>query len=213
MSKAVIYARVSSEGERQNTDRQVADLRAYADSAGIEVVRVFEERISGAVRNNERPVLSECLAFCCSEHPDMLLVSEISRLGRNTVEILKAIDELSGEKVNVFIQNVGLNTLQPDGRRDPIAMIVIPVMGEVARIERENIMYRLNSGRQLAIERGVKMGRKVGYRLSNREIVAKYPKVVRKLKEGFSVRETAAVCGVSPSTVQKVNKAIKVLKG
>ena len=56
-------------------------------------------------------------------------------------------------------------------------------------MEREQIAYRLNSGRQLAIEKGVKMGRKTGYRLSEKELLAKYPKVVRKLNEGLSVRE------------------------
>ena len=88
--------------------------------------------------------------------------------------------------------------------------MAVTLLAVGAKMERDNIMERLNSGRRLAIEKGVKMGRKVGYRLSDREVVAKYPKVVRKLREGLSVRDTAAACGVSPSTVQKVKKAVKV---
>ena len=211
MTRAVIYARVSSEGERQNTDRQVADLTRYADAASTAVVRVFTEKASGA--DDERPVLAECLDWCVAGNADTLLVSEVSRLGRTVKVIVDAVDRLTKAGVNIHIHNIAVDTLLPDGKENPIGTVAVTLLAVGAKMERDNIMDRLNSGRQLAIERGVKMGRKVGYRLSNREIVAKYPKVARKLKEGFSVRETAAVCGVSPSTVQKVNKAIKVLKG
>ena len=210
MKSAVIYARVSSAGERQSTDRQVEDLKSYADNDGIQVERVFEEHISGAKKNEERPVLQECLAFCRREHPDVLLVSELSRLGRSTVEILKAIDELSTERVSVYIQNIGLSTLQPDGRPDPVASIVIPVMGEVARIERENIRYRLNSGRKRYVADGGKLGRPKGTGLSPAEILEKYPGVARRLRQGKnSMAEIAKLEDVSESTVKKVKRALQ----
>ena len=210
MKTAVIYARVSSAGERQSTDRQVEDLKSYADNDSIRVERVFEEHISGAKKNEERPVLQECLAFCRREHPDVLLVSELSRLGRSTVEILKAIDELSTERVSVYIQNIGLSTLQPDGRPDPVASIVIPVMGEVARIERENIRYRLNSGRKRYVADGGKLGRPKGTGLSPAEILEKYPGVARRLRQGKnSMAEIAKLEDVSESTVKKVKRALQ----
>ena len=79
---AAIYARVSSLNDRQTTDRQVIDLRNYADRNGIEVVKVYEEYISGAKRNEERAVLCECLDYCINNKVDTLLISELSRLGR-----------------------------------------------------------------------------------------------------------------------------------
>lgn len=210
MKTAVIYARVSSVGDRQSTDRQVADLETYAKDTGIEVTKVFQEKISGAKKNEERPVLQQCLAFCRQEHPDVLLVSELSRLGRSTVEILKAIDELSSEKVSVFIQNIGLSTLQPDGRPDPVASIVIPVMGEVARIERENIKYRLESGRKRFVAGGGQLGRPKGTGLSPAQILEKYPGVARRLRKGrCSLAEIAELEDVSESTVKKVKKALQ----
>ncbi len=210
MKTAIIYARVSSTGDRQNTARQVDDLRAYAQANGIEVARVFQEKISGAKRNEDRPVLQECLAFCRKEHPDVLLVSELSRLGRSTVEILKAIDELSQEKVSVYVQNIGLSTLQPDGRPDPVASIVIPVMGEVARIERENIRYRLDSGRKRFVAAGGQLGRPKGTGLSAEQILEKYPGVARRLRQGKnSMAEIAKLEDVSESTVKKVKKALQ----
>ena len=210
MKKAVIYARVSSKGGRQDNARQVDDLLAYAQANGTEVVRTFQEKVSGAARNQDRPVLTECLAFCRQEHPDALLVSELSRLGRSTVEILKAIDELSQEKVSVYVQNVGLSTLQPDGRPDPVASIVIPVMGEVARIERENIRYRLDSGRKRFVAAGGRLGRPKGTGLSPEKVLEKYPGVASRLRKGKnSMAEIAKLEDVSESTVKKVKKALQ----
>lgn len=211
MTKVAIYARVSSEGDRQNTDRQVADLTRYAEASGMEVVRVFTEKASGA--DDERPVLAECLDWCVAGNADSLLVSEISRLGRTVRIVIDSVDRLSKAGVNVHIHNIAVDTLLPDGTESPLSIMVATILALGAKMERDDIMKRLNSGRRLAIERGVKMGRKVGSKLSDKEVIAKYPKVVRKLREGYSVRETAAVCGVSASTVQKVSKAVKAVKG
>ena len=207
MSRAVIYARVSSTGERQSTERQVADLTRYAEASGMEVVAVYEEQASGARADREQ--LAECVAFLKGGGADNLLVSELSRLGRSLRQVLEIIDVLTERGVNIYFQDHGMNTLRKDGSRNPVTKMLVSMLGSFAEMEREQIAYRLNSGRQLAIEKGVKMGRKVGYRLSDRELLAKYPKVVRKLREGLSVRETAVICGVSASTVQKVKKAMK----
>lgn len=211
MNRAVIYARVSSVGDRQSTERQVADLTRYAEASGMEVVRVFTEKASGA--DDERPVLAECLDWCVAGNADTLLVSEVSRLGRTVKVIVDAVDRLTKAGVNIHIHNIAVDTLLPDGKENPIGTVAVTLLAVGAKMERDNIMDRLNSGRRLAIEKGVRMGRKVGYRLSDKEVIAKYPKVVRKLREGLSVRETAAVCGISASTVQKVSKAVKKAKG
>ena len=128
---------------------------------------------------------------------------------RHATSKLSTIDELTAAGINIYCQDQGMNTLRKDGSRNPVTKMLISILGSFAEMEREQIVYRLNSGRRLAIEKGVKMGRKVGYRLSDKEFLAKYPKVVRKLKEGYSIRETAKVCEVSVSTVQKVKNAVK----
>ena len=81
----VIYARVSSIGDRQNTERQVSDITAFSSRMGLTPEKVYEEHVSGAKKNAERPILTECLDYCKSRHIGMLLVSELSRLGRNTL--------------------------------------------------------------------------------------------------------------------------------
>ena len=106
----VIYSRVSSQSVRQSTERQVVDLERFATGRGDKVVAVFEEKVSGRKANVDRPVLSRCLEYCIDpqNQVDMLLLSEISRLGRSTLEILKALDILHTHKVCVYIQNLYL---------------------------------------------------------------------------------------------------------
>ena len=119
MKKTVIYARVSSESDRQNTERQVEDLKRYIAINDMDLVKVYEEKMSGAKEN--RPVLTECIEFCIENHINTLCVSEISRLGRSTKIVVNTIDELTKAGVNVYIQNLPLCTLNADGQPNPIA--------------------------------------------------------------------------------------------
>ena len=204
MKKTVIYARVSSVGDRQSTDRQVEDLKRYITINDMDLVKVYEERMSGAKEN--RPVLTECIEFCIDNHINTLCVSEISRLGRSTKIVVNTIDELTKAGVNVYIQNLPLCTLNADGQPNPIAKMITAVLSSFAEIERDNIRCRLNSGRELAKVKGVKMGRKVGSVKSKERKQEEYGKVIRSLRAGKSIRDTAAICGVSVSTTQRIKK-------
>lgn len=206
-NKAVIYARVSSAGDRQDTERQVEDLTRYAAAADLEIVAVYREKASGA--KEDREVLAECLAFVHSGGADTLLLSELSRLGRNVKLILEVVDLLTGAGINIHILDLNIDTILPDGTENPVAKMLLTVLGLGAELERKNIISRLNSGRQLAIERGVQLGRPVGSGMSDEELLQKYPTVVKRLNKGLSVRDTAAACDVSTFTVQKVKKAMK----
>ena len=204
MKTAVIYARVSSTNDRQNTERQIADLSRYTKANGYDLLRTFEEKMSGAKEN--RPVLEECIEFCITNQIGTLCVSEISRLGRSTKIVVNTLDRLTKAGVNVYIQNLPLCTLNEDGTPNPIAKMITAVLSSFAEIERDNIKYRLNSGRELAKAKGVKMGRKVGYKKSRQQKEEQYQGVIKNLKKGLSVRNTAKLCDVSTSTVQRTKK-------
>ena len=206
-NKAIIYARVSSIGDRQNTARQVADLKKYAAASGLEVVKIFEEKASGA--KDDRGVLADCLAFLHAGGANTLLLSELSRLGRNVRKILDVTDDLTKAGICIHILDLNVDTLLPDGKENPMAKMLLTVLGLGAEIERKNIVRRLNSGRQLAIERGVQLGRPVGSGMTDADLLQKYPTVVKRLKKGLSVRDTADACNVSTFTVQKVKKTMK----
>lgn len=207
-SRAAIYARVSSEGDRQNTDRQVADLQAYALSAGLEVERIFTEKASGA--KDDRPVLAKCLDWCCNGNADVLLVSEISRLGRTVKVVVDTVDRLTKAGVCIHFLDVNMDTLLPSGEENPNATVLVTMLGLGAQMERRQIVERLNSGRKHAIENGVKMGRKPGYRKTREQKEKEYAQVIKLLKKGTTIRNTAELCGVSAKTVQAIkNEFIK----
>ena len=203
---AVIYARVSSTNDRQYTARQVSDLQKYAESQQIKVEKIFEEHISGAKNLEERQVLQECISYCIEHSVRFLLLSELSRLGRSTLQVLRSLEKLHEAKVSVFIQNLGIYSLLDDGRVNPIASILITVLAEMSNIERSNIQYRLNSGRAQYIANGGKLGRKVGYLKPVEELKEEYKNAIALLRKGYSVRAVAKLEGVSPTTIQKVKK-------
>jgi DNA invertase Pin-like site-specific DNA recombinase len=209
MKTALIYARVSSSGtieNRQNTERQVTDLVEYATKSGLLVTQVFEEHISGAKKNGERAVLSECISYAISNRIDVVLFSELSRCGRAVWEVLETIKRLKDNNINAYFQKEGLSLFGVDGKENPYLAVMVSVLGVCAQLERENIYYRLSSGRKLAIEKGVKMGRRVGSVKSMEQKEAEYAKVIRSLRAGKSIRDTAKICEVSVSTVQRVKK-------
>ena len=204
MKKAVIYARVSSTGDRQDTGRQIKDLENYAKSQNIRIVKIYEEHISGAKKIEERQVLTECLEYCKKESVNYLLLSELSRLGRSTLQVLRSLEILHEAKVSVYIQNLGLYTLQSDGKVNPIASIMVTVLAEMANIERSNIQYRLNSGRANYIANGGRIGRKKGSTKPEEKLREEYKETILLLKKGYSIRNIAKLQGIGISTVQRI---------
>lgn len=203
--KGVIFSRVSSL-DRQNTERQVKDLQNYAEYANIEIVKVFEEKISGAKKNFERPVLQQALEYCYSEKVDMLLVSELSRLGRNSFEVLETIKCLVDAKINLYMQKENMILLDDAGEPSIFAPIMLATLSTCAQLERENIKFRLNSGRQQYIAKGGKLGRKEGSVKTKEQKKAEYGEAISLLKKGYSIRNVAKICNVSNSTIQRLKK-------
>lgn len=208
----VIYSRVSSQSARQSTERQVVDLERFATGRGDKVVAVFEEKVSGRKANVDRPVLSRCLEYCIDpqNQVDMLLLSEISRLGRSTLEILKALDILHTHKVCVYIQNLNLETLRPDKTVNPLSSLVTTLLGELAAMERQGIIDRLNSGRELYIEKGGRLGRRPGSKKGLEQKREEYKEAISLLKKGYSIRNVAKLTNKSVSTILSIKKDFNI---
>lgn len=210
MKRAVIYARVSSTTDRQNTERQVADLLAFAERNEYVVSNIFEEKISGAAKNTERTVLNDCLNYCFQNKMTTLLINELSRLGRNVDEVLANVRLCKENKLNIYFQKENLNIFQEDGTKNPFLNIFISVLGTCAEMERESIKFRLNSGREQYIAKGGKLGRKEGSFKSKLVKQNQYKDVLKMLRQNMSVRNTAKLCDVSISTVQRLKKEFEL---
>lgn len=206
MRIAVIYSRVSSPGKRQSTERQFVDLENYAEQNGYQVIEHFSEKISGVKKNENRKILQECISYCISNKVDTLLITEISRLGRSTLEILKALEVLHSNKVCVYIQNLNIETLRADKTINPLSSLITTLLGELAGIERQGIIDRLNSGRELYIEKGGRLGRKLGSRKTIEQKKEEYRDSISLLKKGYSIRNVAKLTGKAVSTIQQIKK-------
>ena len=203
-TKAIIYARVSSVGDRQNTERQISDLSEYATYQKLEIAQIFEEKISGAKKNVERPILLQAIDYCKQNKVSILLVSELSRLGRNAFEVLATVKDLIDNGINLYMQKEQLTLLDNDGSPTMFAPIMIATLSTCAQLERENIKFRLNSGRKLYIEHGGKLGRKVGSTKSLEQKKEQYKDMIGYLKRGYSIRNVAKLTGKGISTVQRI---------
>ena len=206
----IIYARVSSVGDRQSTERQVVDLREYADYAKLEVKEVFEEHISGAKKNDEREGLTNAIAYCKAHKIHTLLVSELSRVGRNAFEVLATVKDLVDNGINLYMQKEQLNLLDADGKPTMFAPIMIATLSTCAQLERENIKFRLNSGLKTYVAKGGRVGRKKGSIKTKEQRADEYRDIITYLKKGYSIRVTAKLTEKSISTVQRVKKDFRL---
>lgn len=136
----------------------------------------------------------------------MLLVTEVSRLGRSTLEMLKALDMLHKHKVSVYIQNLNIETLLPDKTVNPLSSLITTLLGELAAMERQGILDRLNSGRALYIQKGGRLGRNPGSFKSREQKKEEYKEAISLLKKGYSIRNVAKLTGRAVSTIQTIKK-------
>lgn len=204
--KAVIYSRVSSTGDRQDTSRQIRDLEILANQRNLKIEKTYEEHISGAKKTQDRPVLKECLDYCFTNEIDILLISELSRLGRNVDDVLANVRLCKEKHLNVYFQKEQLSIFNSDGKEHPFLTIFIAVLGTCAEMERENIKFRLNSGKAKFIADGGKVGRKEGYKKPDEKLQEEYAGVIKLLRKGYPIRMIAKSEGVGISTVMRIKK-------
>lgn len=207
MEKVVLYCRVST--QVQDYERQVSDLTQFAKKHQWEIAETFTEKISGAKKNDERKELTSLLSYACVHYINRVLVTELSRLGRDTLQVLAAIDMLNKAKVSLYIMNYNIETLTPDGKVNPMSQFMITLLAEVARMERRTIKERMASGYNNFRVNGGKVGRKIGYRKSDEDFRTQYKDVFRLLGKGVSLRDISKATGVSVNTVKRCKNLLK----
>ncbi len=201
-----LFVRVST--KQQVYDRQVNDLITYANRQNHTIVATIHEQVSGSTSYKDRPAMQELLSLAKSGKVEKILVTEVSRLGRKTSDILRIIEFLTGQKISVFILNYNLETLLPNKKLNPVASILFTLLAEFSRLEKETLRDRIMSGLEQAKKKGVKLGRPQGSVKSKLSIQLQYKNVISDLNSGLSIRKISKLREVSINTVQKVKQAV-----
>ena len=173
---------------------------------------VIYSRVSSqsARQSTERQVV-DLERFATGRGDKVVAVFEEKVSGRKAnLQILKALDILHTHKVCVYIQNLNLETLRPDKTVNPLSSLVTTLLGELAAMERQGIIDRLNSGRELYIEKGGRLGRRPGSKKSLEQKREEYKEAISLLKKGYSIRNVAKLTNKSVSTILSIKKDFNI---
>lgn len=206
MDRICIFARVST--SIQEYDRQVNELTALAQRNGWSVEATFCEKVSGAKKNSERKELSRMVEYVQAHNINKVAVTELSRLGRDTLQVLEVIEQFNKLGISLYIQNYGIETLTADGEVNPMSQFLITILAEVARMERKTIRERVESGYKNYRANGGKVGRKEGYRKPDEAMRDQYTEEIRLLRKGISLRNISKITGTSVNTIRKCQSLI-----
>lgn len=196
--RVAIYCRVST-GD-QSCARQERDLAAFAERSGYQIVGTFKETGSGV--KLDRAERRRVMALAQGRHIDAVLVTELSRWGRSTTDLLATLKELEARRVSVIALNgMAFDLSSPHGR------MIATVLAGIAEFERELIQDRIRSGIAAAKARGKQLGRHYGQRPKSDRLT---PKVLALIAEGRSYRLVGREVGLSKNTVADIVKRNRI---
>ncbi len=200
----VILVRVST--DTQNTLRQIEELKSYAAKQKYKVVSIIEESISGTTDKNQRTGLNEVEDMARNGIIKKVLVHEVSRIARRNSVAHVFLETLEDLGVSLYWHQHNIETLLPNGKRNPSASILFSLMSELSRNERENLVLRIKSGMKSTTKR---IGRPKGSTVSDKDLLERHKDIVRLIRRGTSIRHTASIVCKGTATVQKVKKLMK----
>ena len=210
MKKVVLLLRVSTNS--QDYEYQRNTLTDLCDRNGWEIVHTVENKVSGAKKNEEREEIVELLDYIKNNQVDLVAATEISRVGRNTLEALKIIEVLNENKVNLYLANYNIETLLPDGTINPIARLILTICLEISSYERNLIRNRMKMGYEEYLRKrkdnpSLRLGR-MGYKKDEQSYREDYAQELSLLRKGISMRNVQKITGTSLGTLQKIKQYI-----
>jgi len=202
--EAIAYSRVSSRS--QQFERQVINLKQVAEQKGWHLKRTFEEKISGTVKSGSRNEFKALLVYIDKTPIQIVMVSEISRIGRRVVDVLNFVELLHEKGIGLYIQQFNMLTLE-NGKENPVAKMLLQMLSIGAEMENSQRKIRQIEGIQLARMKGVYNGRVNGAKSNPSELMNKYQNVSDLLdKSDLSLRRIAGITGHSINTVRKIKE-------
>ena len=169
--------------------------------------KIYIDKTSGSIQFTERKEASKLISDIEAGSISEIHISSIDRLGRNIIDILTMVEYFNQKSIRLFVENIGMFSLI-DNKPNPSFKMIVSVLGNVAEMERSNMLERQRQGIELAKAKGTYTGRLYGTRMTNDEVLAKYKAVVRELKNGESLRRASKIGGCSLGTAQKIQRLI-----
>jgi DNA invertase Pin-like site-specific DNA recombinase len=199
----VKYNRVSTQiqsGNRFEADTEKYDL-------------TLMDKISGTVKFKDRPQAKILIDYIQKGIVKEVVVEELSRLGRHTGDCITTLEWMDEKGINVIVRNLGIQS-RPNGKKNPIWNVITSVVSSLYVLELENIKERTSVGRQIYVQRGGVLGRKVGSTLSDRQFIEKpkSKKILEYLDKGWTLREISKQVDASTKTVMKVKSTANKLQ-
>lgn len=204
-NRVCLFIRVST--QKQDYDRQILELNNYCRSQGYIVTKTIATKITGSKTKADRPDLIELLSSSKKKLFDKVLVTEISRIGRNAKDIRNTIDQLHANKIGIIFKNLGVESINEDGEESFVTNIIIAIYAELAQEEKRILVDRIKSGLTAAKARGKQLGRPEG-KEDKSTLLRKYPSLIKDLRTGLSLRKAMKIHDVSKGTVIKIKKII-----
>ena len=194
----VKYIRVST--EEQNTGRQEVNSTEFS--------KIYIDKTSGSIKFAERKEASKLLTDIEKGLVTEIHISSICRLGRSIIDILTMVEFFNQKEIKLYVENLGMFSLI-DGKPNQSFKLIVSVLGNVAELERTNMLERQRQGIELAKMKGTYKGRLYGTRMNDDEVLAKYKAVVKELKNGESLRRASKIGGCSLGTAQKIQRILQ----
>ena len=208
MEKVCLLLRVSTNA--QDYEYQHSTLVELCKHKGWEIVKVFANKVSGAKKNEDRREIVELIDYVKNNQVDRVVATEISRIGRDTLEALKTIEILNEHKVNLYLANYNIETLNSKSEVNPIAKLILTICLEISSYERNLIRYRMKVGYEEYLKRRkdnpeLRLGRQ-GYQKKEEAYRSDYAKELSLMRKGISMRNVQQLTGTSLGTLQKIKR-------
>jgi len=212
--KVALLVRVSSNSDRQDYTRQISDLTKVAKRHNWEIIATIKAKVSATkTRLSTRQDITELFDLVGQQQVQKILVTEITRIGRRAKEIREIVEFLEANNVALYIESSGLDTSSTNPMQKAITNIFISMLSEFAELETVRLSQRIKSGMAEARKKGRLPGRRKGSTDNMAKKIKNNPKyktAAKKLKEGLSLRDTAASAGISVNTVRKIKAALRM---
>ena len=193
-TKVALYCRVSTSTKDQTTENQLRELTDYCDRMGYEVVKVYEDEVSGAKSREKRPAYNQMCKDAFLKKFDTIIGWDVSRFGRSMKEFVSFLADMDEKDIGVIAVKNGLDTVSSSGR------MMMKLIGVLEEWNREMLIERTRAGLARTVANGTKLGRK---KITNDTMTAK---IIELRTAKKTIREIASEVGVSRGTVSNILK-------